>query len=101
MVNGTGVRMGWAVAEKLRLSIANPCALPVASHFPDQPQSGSGRPVGDHPLDDTQVGLVYRRSKSTATPPTSAGTVGIFTDSSGSAAVRFIENGAVALGSMR
>src|SRR3974377_469230 len=93
MVNGNGVSIGCAAAEKLRLSIANPWALPVASAISQTSQSAApGAQLVMTWLKMPRLVGLSNAVPSTAAPPTAAGMVGKPTFKTGQNAVALVEN---------
>src|SRR5271157_3855899 len=90
------------VAEKLKWSMARPCALPVGSAISHTSQRAP--PGGQLAIPWlTILTLVWLTAAvpSTGWPPTAPAAAGIFTSKPGSAAVTLVANGWLAVGSTR
>src|SRR3974390_1070088 len=101
MLKGTAVRVCGSLAEKLKLSMPRPWALPVGSAISHTNHNAApgGQLIGW--LTTPRLVWFSDEGPSTATPPTSAATVGKLTLSVGRRAVELVEKCADAVGSIR
>src|SRR6266446_8709500 len=101
MLMGMETAVGWVVAEKLRLSIASPWALPVGSGICHTSHSAApGGQAGIGCSVTPRLTWLFGAVPSTGTPPTSAGAGARFTFRTGRNAVGVVGKGAELEGSM-